>query len=507
MTSPQRSRAGAWTFRGGLTFTAAGAVQKGLPILLLPIYAKALPAVEYGQIALLVAATAVLGSILGFGLEASVVRETVRLASNRPARQRFLNSIGWFTLLVPFSTAVGVWAGVAVLGGPDFDNGVVLVALISVAIQSTSTVFVGAALRAEERLGAYLAVTLTNALATAVFTIGFLSAFKAGPAGWFGGAASGGMISLAVGLALLGHVWTRDVSWSIIKGALLFGIPLLPHMLAHWVLNLSDRLIIGAYSGEEAVGAYSLAYQAAAPIMLVLVALHQTVMPLYPRAAEDESTRRRLTHVLTGHVYVGIWLAMACAMVAPPVMLALFPADYVGAASFIPWIAIGYVLYGLYLIPTDSMTLMLGRTHWLWIATGIAAVINLGLNLAFVPAGGPNAAAVATAVGYAALLAGAVIMRQRMRGVQISYQSRAMIIGALWCSVLAGVGLFAFPDSRAPSDTLGRVILVAIAGTGLLWWYLRRHARSNERWDPDAAAHQPATLEAGDSMSGSMTHV
>jgi O-antigen/teichoic acid export membrane protein len=450
----------------GAAYTIAGVVQRGTPILLLPLYARALPTEEYGQVAIVVAATAVLGSLMSLGLETYVVRETVRLRDDPVGRQRFINSIGLLMLLAPIGAALVVGSVVTGLGGLSLQPDAFFLGVLGAALQTSMTVLVGAVLRAEERLRAYLAITLVQALATAGFTTVFVLGMGGGPVGWFAGALLGAAASLLVGLASLGHRWTTDMSRPVLAAGLVFGLPLLPHALSHWVLNLSDRIVLGAFVDHAQVGIYNLAYQAAAPIGLVVVAVHQGVMPLYARAGADAAIRRGLRRVATFHVHLTGWLGLAAILLAPPVIVALFPSAYAPAAPLVPWIGVGYVLFGLYVIPMDSLSLMIGRTRWLWIPTLAAASLNVALNVVLVPRFGVVAAAASTAVSYAILLVGILVARWRIRGPRIEYEVLRMgagLGGLAVVAVLVSVSLPSMVDPLSLAVRLGAVIVTGVA--------------------------------------------
>jgi O-antigen/teichoic acid export membrane protein len=449
----------------GAAYTVAGVVQRGTPILLLPVYARALSTEQYGQVAIVVAATAVLGSLMSLGLETFVVRETVRLRDDSVARHRFINSVGILTLFAPIVAALVIGSIVMGLGGIGMQTDAFFLGVVAAALQTSMTVLVGAVLRAEERLRGYVLITFVQAAATAGITTVLVLGFDGGPVGWFAGAVLGAAASLIVGLVLLGHRWTTEVSRPVLRTALVFGLPLLPHALSHWVLNLSDRIVLGAFVDHAQVGIYNLAYQAAAPISLVVVAAHQGVMPIYARAAADASVRPALSRVATFHVHLTGWLGLAAILLAPPVIVALFPAAYAGAAPLVPWIAVGYVLFGLYVVPMDSLSLMVGRTRWLWIPTLVAATLNVALNLVLVPRFGAYAAAVSTAASYGALLAGVVVARWRIRGPRIPYEILRMGAGMVALATVGAVAALLFPNLRDPVSLVIR--LVAVAATGL----------------------------------------
>ena len=54
----------------------------------------------------------------------------------------------------------------------------------------------------------------------------------------------------------------------------------------------------------------------------------------------------------------------------------------------------------------NGLSVLTGTTRWIWVATVVAATINIGLNLLLVPRYGIMVAAITTAIGYGSLLVG-----------------------------------------------------------------------------------------------------
>ena len=447
-------------------------MQRGLGLLLLPIYAAALPPGEYGQIALLVSITTVLGVLLGFGLESAVVRFIVQLSPHPAERRRFVNTVGLFALLAPFLGAVAV-AGILAVGtepgalaGAGLDA--LVFALVGMAVQTTVTVFIGAALWADERLQAFGAVTLAQAIGNQALTLTLVVGLHLGPVGWFAGTLLGAVLSLVIGLRLMDHRWSAEFDPRYLWSALVFGIPLLPHMVSHWVLSLSDRMILSAFVGAGELGVYTVAYQLASIIGLGASAMRRGLMPLYAGASDKPDVREGLSRYSTYQVHGTLIAGLAVALLGPPAVLLLLPAAYAAAGGLMPWIALGYVLFGLCLIPTDSITLMLGQTRWLWVATAVAGASNVVLNLVFVPLIGVMAAAVNTAVGYGILLLGMVAYRRVLTGPRLRYETSRMAAGVAVVALAALVGLLIPTEESAITALLARLAVVAAASIVLV---------------------------------------
>jgi O-antigen/teichoic acid export membrane protein len=488
--------------RGGAVYTFAGLVQRGLPLLLLPIYARVLSPEQYGQVALVLAAGALLGAFLGFGLEAAVLRAAIRLKGDPDERYRFINTLGLFAVVTPvLGSLVAGFAAAALLGtAHPIPLDVLLVGFLAVAVQTSVTVFVGALLRAEERLHDYARVTVAYAVTNVAVTVALVVGLRLGPIGWLVGNLAASLVSLGYGLALLGHRWSRAFAWTHLQAALLFGIPLLPHTVSHWMLNVSDRLVLGAFVTASDVGIYNLAYQLAAGAALVVVAAHQGAMPVYAEASTSVDIRRELGRVATYQVHLTALVGLAVILLGPAVIAVAFPPSYAVAGTFLPWIALGYVLFGLYLIPMDSLSVMVGKTRWLWIPTALAAAINVGLNLIFVPRYGAAAAAVDTAIAYGILLVGVTAMRQLASGPRVPYAVENMAAGI---AIAGGVGLaaiWAIPVANDIGSLLGRGVFVLVAAVGIFAierrpWHPTRSRlelpRPTSNGDPEAPAPAP----------------
>ena len=81
---------------------------------------------------------------------------------------------------------------------------------------------------------------------------------------------------------------TRDI-----RGALAFGLPLVPQQVAGFVLYGGDRIVIQRLRGAEQVGRYQVAYNLGALAMFLLGFMSQAWMPRV-FAIRDKSLQRRV---------------------------------------------------------------------------------------------------------------------------------------------------------------------------------------------------------------------
>jgi O-antigen/teichoic acid export membrane protein len=273
-------------------------------------------------------------------------------------------------------------------------------------------------------------------------------------------------VTLGAGLLILGHRWTRTVERSHLTTTLAFGLPLLPHAAAHWGLSLSDRIVLGAFVSPAEIGMYQLAYQFAIPVSTLGIAMTRGTAPLYAHAARSKTARAELAGVIVHHVLIIALLGMSVSILGPMVIELLMPPAYAGAGAFVPWLALGTVLLGLYFVPMNMISILAGKTRWVWIATVAAATVNVTLNLLTVPRFGPAATAVNYAVGYAVLLLG-VLLFMLGTGERLALDWRRMGLGLAILACVAAVGMLVTRDVP-PWPGLGIGGAVAVAGPVLL---------------------------------------
>ncbi len=211
-----------------------------------------------------------------------------------------------------------------------------------------------------------------------------------------------------VGVFLGAHSFRHaGLGWSRrdLGKAFAFSLPLVPHLLSHWVLALADRFMIEHYLGIGAVGVYTAAYAFIEAVNLVATSLNRAWVPVFTRAFGDPAQRAFVGRTITYFV-AGVALAsLAATILASPLVHGLFGPGYAGAALVAPILGIGGIFQGLYYVYVGALFYQRDN-RLLPFITGTAAIVNVGLNVVLIPRWGIAGAAWATLVGYLVLLAG-----------------------------------------------------------------------------------------------------
>lgn len=385
------------------------ATGRAVMFLLLPVFTRLLTPAEYGSLSVALAVNGVAVILFAFGMDIMIFRHIVRLEDDAVGQQRFVASIWSFLLTMPLLVAtVAAAIGFATLGDSDLVTPVEFaLAVLSAALFVGATTVPLSLLRASNRLRDFVVLNAISMVSIPVLTVVALAVFQAGPTGWLL-AQTVGVLAMLIGAVFI-VPFERPAPFDVqaVKSLLRSSLPVLPHFLAMWSLQLADRLLLASIVSTSLLGVYSLAANAALPVFVILVGVNQALMIEYARLGkrgEDAETSIRTRGLVRYQVGFVALVALACALLAPVAVHLFLPDDFHAAAGLTPWLVLGYAFLGLEAITMNGITLTHGHTAWIWVGSAAAAAVNLLGVWIFAPRYGIEAAAIASAAGYLALL-------------------------------------------------------------------------------------------------------
>jgi len=392
----------------GGVYAAATALQRAVTFLLLPLYTRVLAPAEYGRLAIGLAIFAVASFLLEFGLGLAIYRNLFQFADDPNKRERFVQSIWSFLLGAPSIAAAFLTVAIfPVLGLHSVITIVELgLSLLSAALCVSATTVPFALLRSEQRLREFLILVTITTVSSTALTLGLVVGLRDGATGWLLALAISYGVTLIAAMRVVPYRRPHPYDGGLVIEALRLSVPVIPHFTAMWALQLADRLLLAALTTVGAVGIYSLASNLAVPMALLVTGFNQGFMPSYARAGTSADPSRQLAPLISVQVALVAIICVAGCLLGPPAVHVAADARYVKAAGLVGWIILGYAFLGLYSIPMNGVTLTAGQTKRIYLVSIPAALANLGLIAGFVPVFGLRAAAVASAAGYAILLAG-----------------------------------------------------------------------------------------------------
>lgn len=182
-----------------------------------------------------------------------------------------------------------------------------------------------------------------------------------------------------------------------------FGIPLIPSNLSSWMVDQSDRLIIGIMWGTAFVGYYSPGYTLGSTIFMLAVPFGIILTPLlssYYDKNKLEQVKTVLRYSLKYFLLMAIPSFFFLSLLSKPILLILTTPEIAQNGYIItPFVALSLLLFGIYGI-VGHIFIINKKTNFIGKIWVIAAILNIVLNLIFIPQFGIIAAAVTTLIAY-----------------------------------------------------------------------------------------------------------
>jgi O-antigen/teichoic acid export membrane protein len=418
-----------------------GLVSRILAVLLLPLYTHYLGTVGFGRIETVVALTTVLVIVLRMGISSAFFR--FYFDSDDPAyRTLVVRTSFWFTmtmatagLIVGFIFATPIAHGLHLGNDPWLVRAAFVGLWAQMNYEQLTSLF-----RVEERSVQFAIASVANVLITVGATVVLVVGLHKGATGAVVGNFLG---TLTVYLVLLGYRRYQlglQFDRQLLRQMNRFGMPLVPSALALWVINLIDRVFIAHYHGQGEVGVYSVAVRISSAIAFLMLAF-RLAWPAFAYSIKDErEAKQTYSFVLTYLMVICSWGSLTLGVLAPWLVRLLSTPDFQRAYEAVALLSFGTTFYAGYTV----IAIGIGRarqTQYNWIVSGVAALVNIGLNFALIPPYGMMGAAISTVAAYLTLLVGMWFNSRRV--YPVAYQWRRVItaIGVAGALCALGEGL------------------------------------------------------------------
>jgi O-antigen/teichoic acid export membrane protein len=182
----------------------------------------------------------------------------------------------------------------------------------------------------------------------------------------------------------------------LLKEMLAYGLKFYTSIMASVVIFRADLLIVNHYRGTEEAGVYAVAAQVSFLLMLLPGVI---AMLLFPRVATDQDQRGKFAILVTRHTSF-VMLMMCVAAAAGSFLLPLIYGPRFADAT----IQLLILLPGIYLVGIESVLVQhftgIGLPVAIPIFWAVTLAVNIGLNLALVPAFGGRGAASVSLISY-----------------------------------------------------------------------------------------------------------
>lgn len=388
-------------FRQTMIYGMGSVATNVVSLLLLPIFTRYLTPSDYGVITMLLTIEAAAQVLFRWGVDTAFMRLYYDCADQR-ARQLLASTIFLFLLTMNGAVALGGIAGAGLLSSLLFHNRAYTL-LIQLVIANT---FAGGfffmpfqVMRIKEQPAQFVSLAFTQSAGTIAARLVFVVGLHLEVFGIV--AADLAITTLMILIMIRWFVpLLRPVfSTAILREALGFGLPRVPHSVARQVIGFADRYFLNAFTTLREVGLYSIGATFGLALKLFLSAFEAAWTPFFLGLMHQRDAKRIYSTISTYVIALLVLLVAGVCVTAPPVVRIFTNAKFRGAEVVTPWIALGVMFQGLYLVGSIGLVIT-KRTKVYPISTGAAAVASVAANLLLIPRFGLVGAALANALAY-----------------------------------------------------------------------------------------------------------
>lgn len=444
--------------KAGLWFTICSILQRGISVISMPIFTRLLPSSDFGEYNLYLSWYMVFSLVVTLNIFAEVFNKG--LVDNEQGRDSFVSGqIGLLScLFLAFSLVYVVIHDYVnrLTGLSTLLTSFAMLELFANAIVS----FWYARARFEYRYKKLIAVSLSIAISGVVF--GALFTYFSGESDKVIARVLGGALpSVVVAIPLLissvkkSKALFQFTAW---RTTLALAVPLLPHYLSQILLNQSDKVMIGWYCDTTSVAIYSIAHSAGLLMITVTNGMNSAFVPWVYGKLKSKNWREigPATYPLC---VIVLALNFLLVLFAPELVAILSTSDYADACWCIAPIATSVVFCFFYSLFTN-IEIFYGKTGFVAVASIVAAVLNVVLNLIAIPVFGYVAAAYTTAISYfVTMLLHYFFVNSitKKEGIPSLIDVRVVLTLSFLMVVLSGIAMVMYPMNMV---RLGTVVAV-----------------------------------------------
>ena len=225
------------------------------------------------------------------------------------------------------------------------------------------------------------------------------------------------LIGQSITLLILLPLFIRNceikLEFSLLKEMLAYSWPLALSTSLGLILTLSDKWLLRGMANLDVVGNYALAFKISNVIKLLVVqSFAQAFVYIYFKQMDNEKNYRFFSKSLTYFTFLLTALGLVIVLFSKEIIMLLAQdADYYDSYNILPFLILSVSFAGLrqmLVLPLNKYK----KTKIISVITITAGLLNIGLNLLFIPWLGGVGAAIATAIAQLSVVIAYLFMNR-----------------------------------------------------------------------------------------------
>jgi O-antigen/teichoic acid export membrane protein len=426
----------------GAAYQFGDILAKAIALVTIPLYTRHVPRAGYGAANSLLTAVILASIFLRLGVYEAFIRfyfDDADEARRERIARTATATVAWTTTLAAIAALIFSSSLSKLL--LSFHDPLLIDCAVLGLWAFTNLEMAYAQLRVDERTRAYVFASGANVLLTVAFTSALVILAHEGARGLLlGNFGASALVVLGLWVLLRRRVSLR-VRASDLRAMLRFGLPTVPADASVYALQVADRFYLYRSYSHAAAGDYSVALSLATVVFVIVRGFQYAWPPLAYSIASDAQAARLYSLVTTYFVLATGVVVAGVALLGRWIVRLLAAHPYFGAHTALPWLALGWSLYGVYQV----MIVITGRTRATTRnlpAAALGLAVNIALLLVLVPRSGAGlgitGAALALCGAYVAMIAAMRVLTRSLFAVAFDWRRIAQAVAILAAVAVSG---------------------------------------------------------------------
>jgi O-antigen/teichoic acid export membrane protein len=336
-------------------YQLANILAKVIAVVMLPLYTRYLSPGDYGTIELLANGVILISILVRLGMIEAFLR--FYFSDTDPERRDALaRRAVIFLLIITTIVSIVLLAFAAPLSGIVLDHrspGIFRVAVLGL-WSFTNLELAYQLLRVDERLRLYVTASVTNVVLTVAATITLVIGLHKGPEGYLlGNYGVTTLILFWLWFKLRGRLRSRPAGSTNVERfseLMRFGLPTVPAEASVYLLSIIDRYYLYHHRSPALAGIYSIAIKLAGAVAFIVNAFQYAWPPLAYSVTDDAEASRLYGLVTTYYLLVCGYVVAGLTLLGRWILRLLAAPSFYDAYKALPWLALGWALFGLWVV-------------------------------------------------------------------------------------------------------------------------------------------------------------
>jgi O-antigen/teichoic acid export membrane protein len=377
-------------------YISAEFLTKGLAFLTLPIFTMLMSPDEYGVMSVFSSFTGILSIIFGLGIRGAISRYYYE--EQQDFFDYFSSNI-WFVLFIScLLTILAIIFQNQLQSFLNIPKGMIYISF-GIVIPQVIFQLYKAYLQAAQKSKKIAYLSVINAVISTGLAIAIM--YQMADERYYAKAFGQG-IGILIIFFLTVWFLKKEVTFNIkkehLKYSLVFGFPIVIHLLSQNILNTFDQLIINQISGNYEAGLYSVAYKIGMVQNVISMAILKSWTPIFYKKMNNEKYID-INYLARKYAVIILVVATLLILFSKEAITTLVDPKYYQALPIIPIIIVSYYFFFLYTIYV-GYAFYFKETKNIALITIVAGAINIILNYLLIPKYGYIFAAWTTLISY-----------------------------------------------------------------------------------------------------------